>query len=284
VGTVKIITDSTSDIPVDVREQLGIEIVPLKVIFGEESFLDTVTISAQQFFEKLTASSVLPTTSQPSPIEFMEAYDRILKQQPGVSIISLHLSSAVSGTYQSAVLGSSLLENNGDVTVIDTKSASYGFGMLAVKAAEMAAAGKSKESILAEIDRLTRDKKLYFLVDTLEYLQKGGRIGKAAALFGSILNIKPILTLDADGEVTAVDKVRGQRKAMQRIIDLFKKDFGSDPVEMTVGWTYNSDIALELASLAQSQLDVRNVNQTEIGPVIGTHVGPGTAALFINRV
>jgi DegV family protein with EDD domain len=284
VGTVKIITDSTSDIPVDVREQLGIEIVPLKVIFGEESFLDTVTISAQQFFEKLKASSVLPTTSQPSPIEFMEAYDRILKQQPGVSIISLHLSSAVSGTYQSAVLGSSLLESDGDVTVIDTKSASYGFGMLAVKAAEMAAAGESKESILAEIDRLTRDKKLYFLVDTLEYLQKGGRIGKAAALFGSILNIKPILSLDADGEVTAVDKVRGQRKAMQRIIDLFKKDFGSDPVEMTVGWTYNSDIALELASLAQSQLDVRKVNQTEIGPVIGTHVGPGTAALFINRV
>ncbi|QYR23707.1 DegV family protein [Paenibacillus sp. sptzw28] len=282
--TVKIITDSTSDIPVHVRKQLGIEIVPLKVIFGEESFLDTVTISTQQFFEKLTASSVLPTTSQPSPIEFMEAYDRILKQQPDVSIISLHLSSAVSGTYQSAVLGSSLLEGNGDVTVIDTKSASYGFGMLAVKAAEMAAAGESKESILAEIDRLNSDRKLYFLVDTLEYLQKGGRIGKAAALFGSILNIKPILSLDSDGEVTAIDKVRGQRKAMQRIIDLFKKDFGSDPVEITVGWTYNSDIALELASLAQSQLDVRNVNQTEIGPVIGTHVGPGTAALFINRV
>ena len=103
--------------------------------------------------------------------------------------------------------------------------------MLVVKAAEMAAAGESKESILAEIERLNKDKKLYFLVDTLEYLQKGGRIGKAAALFGSILNVKPILSLDDEGTVTAVDKVRGTKKAMQRIMELFKNDFGSIPLK-----------------------------------------------------
>ena len=286
MSMVKIVTDSTADIPKRVREQLGIEMVSLKVMFGEETYLDAVSISNSQFYEKLIASSTLPTTSQPSPVEFMETYQRILQKNPGSSIISIHLSSAVSGTYQSAVLGSTLLEepSDSDITMIDTKSASYGAGMLVVKAAEMAAAGESKESIQAEIERLNKDKKLFFLVDTLEYLQKGGRIGKAAALFGSILNVKPILSLDDEGTVTAVDKVRGTKKAMQRIMELFKNDFGSDPVEMTVGWTHKSEVALELAALAQDQLNVRNIRQTEIGAAIGVHVGPGTAALFINRV
>ncbi len=285
MSMVKIVTDSTADIPKRVREQLGIEMVSLKIMFGEETYLDAVSISNSQFYEKLIASSALPTTSQPSPVEFMETYQRILQKNPGSSIISIHLSSAVSGTYQSAVIGSTMLEepNDSEITIIDTKSASYGAGMLVVKAAEMAAAGESKESILAEIERLNKDKKLYFLVDTLEYLQKGGRIGKAAALFGSILNVKPILSLDYEGTVTAVDKVRGTKKAMQRIMELFKNDFGSDPVEMTVGWTHKSEV-LELAALAQDQLNVRNIRQTEIGAAIGAHVGPGTAALFINRV
>lgn len=288
MSLVKIVTDSTADIPKRVREQLGIEMVSLKVMFGVETYLDAVSISTSQFYEKLIASSSLPTTSQPSPIEFMETYQRVLQKNPGSPIISLHVSSAVSGTFQSALLGSAMLEessaSDSDITVIDTKSASYGAGMLVVRAAEMAAAGGSKEAILAEIERLNKDKKLYFLVDTLEYLQKGGRIGKAAALFGSILNVKPILTLDEDGAVTAVDKVRGTKKAMQRIIELFKQEFGSDPVELMVAWTHKSEAALELAALAQTQLQVRNIKQTEIGASVGTHVGPGTAALFINRV
>ena len=171
------------------------------------------------------ASPSLPTTSQPAPIEFMETYERILSENPESSIISIHISSAVSGTYQSAVIGSTMLDEPKEhhITVIDSKSASYGAGMLVVRAAEMAAAGESKEAILQEIDRLNKDKRLYFLVDSLEYLQKGGRIGKAAALFGSILSIKPILTLDEDGGVTAIDKVRGTKKAMERFIELFRE-------------------------------------------------------------
>ncbi|BBH19657.1 fatty acid-binding protein DegV [Paenibacillus baekrokdamisoli] len=286
MSQVKIVTDSTSDIPKRVREQLDIEMVPLQVIFGEETYLDAKTISASQFYEKLMASTTLPTTSQPSPAEFEETYQRILQKNPGSPIISIHISSAISGTYQSAVLGSTLLEepSERDITVIDSKSASYGAGMLVVKAAEMAAAGESKEAILKEIDRISKDQRLYFFVDSLEYLQKGGRIGKAAALFGSILNIKPILSLDEAGTVIVIDKVRGTNKAMSRFIELFKHDFGNDPVEMTVAWSFKSEVALELAALAQTQLNVRNIRQTEIGAVIGTHVGPGTAALFISRV
>ena len=130
MSMVKIVTDSTADIPKRVREQLGIEMVSLKVMFGEESYLDAVSISNNQFYEKLIASSTLPTTSQPSPVEFMETYQRILQKNQDSSIISIHLSSALSGTYQSAVLGSTLLEepSDSDITIIDTKSASYGAG------------------------------------------------------------------------------------------------------------------------------------------------------------
>lgn len=284
MGVIKIVTDSTADIPKRVREQYGIEMVPLKCMFGAESFLDGITISNDQFYERLASSAALPTTSQPSPVEFTETYEKLYKKFPDAQVISIHLSSGLSGTYQSALLGSSLMEEPGDVTVIDSRSVSYGLGMLVVKAADMAAAGSSKEEILAVIEAMMNDQKIYFLLDTLEYLQKGGRIGKAAALFGSILNIKPILTIDREGEVSAVDKVRGTKKAMQRIIDLLKADFGSDPIEMTVGWTHKRELALELAGLAQGQLDVRNIRQTDIGAVIGTHAGPGAAALFITRV
>ncbi|MBP3961102.1 DegV family protein [Paenibacillus lignilyticus] len=284
MGAIKIITDSTADIPKRVREQHNIEMVPLKVLFGEDTYLDSVTITNNQFYERLAKADMLPTTSQPSPVEFMEAYERVLGTGSDTSIISIHLSSALSGTYQSAVLGSTLLDMPGDITVIDSKSASYGCGMLAVKAAEMAAAGETKEAIVTKVENMIKDRKMYFLLDTLEYLQKGGRIGKAAALFGSILNIKPILTIDGEGEVMAVDKVRGTKKAMQRIIDLFKNDFGNDPIEMTVGWTHKNELALELAALAQGQLNIRSIRQTEIGSVIGTHAGPGAAALFITRV
>ncbi|QHT61816.1 DegV family protein [Paenibacillus lycopersici] len=281
---IKIVTDSTADIPKRVREQLGIEMVPLKVMFGEESYLDGVSITNDQFYGRLASAASLPTTSQPSPGEFTEVYEKLQKKFPRSSIISIHLASALSGTYQSAILGSSMMEEPGDVTVIDSKSVSYGLGMLAVKAAEMAVAGATKDEILAAIEAIQKDMRMYFLVDTLEYLQKGGRIGRAAALFGSILNIKPILKVDRDGVVSPVDKVRGTKKAMQRIIDLFKEDFGGEMIDMTVGWTHKSELALELAALAQSQLNVRNIRQTDIGAVIGTHAGPGAAALFITRV
>ncbi|WP_274650518.1 DegV family protein [Paenibacillus humicola] len=283
MSSVKIVTDSSSDIPKRMREQLGIELVPLKVTIGEDLYLDGVSDSGE-FYEKLKASPEPPRTSQPSPAEFSEVYGRILKQHPDASILSFHLASVLSGTCQSAMLGASMLETDADITVVDSKSASYGFGAFVVKAAEMAAAGSAKEDILEAFEQFRLDRKLYFLVDTLEYLQKGGRIGKAAALLGTILNIKPILTLSEEGEVFPVDKVRGQKKAMARIVELLKRDFGRDPVDMTVGWAYRSELALELAGLAQAELNVRTVRQTEIGAAIGTHAGPGTAALFMNRV
>lgn len=284
MGKVRIVTDSTADIPAEVRARLGISTVPLKVIFGEETYLDAVTIETKQFYEKLAQSSSLPTTSQPSPLEFSEVYERLLSEDADSPIISIHLSAVLSGTFQSALIAQSMLEQEADLTLINSKSASYGFGMRVVKAAEMAQAGESKERILEEIDFLARNTELYFLVDSLEFLQKGGRIGKASALIGSILNIKPILSLDPEGVVQAVDKVRGSKKAMTRIVAMLKETFGDEPVGVTMAMADRKETAEELYAFIESEFNVQSVNWTTIGSVIGTHTGPGTSAVFMYRM
>lgn len=284
MGKVRIVADSTSDIPAEVRERLGITMVPLKVLFGEDTYLDSITIGPEQFYEKLKASSTLPTTSQPSPLEFSEVYERLLDADPEAPIISIHLAAILSGTHQSAVIAESMLERKADLTIVDSKSASYGIGLQVVKAAEMAQAGASKEQILEELGRLQKDMQLYFLVDSLEYLHKGGRIGRASALIGSILNIKPILSLDKDGGVYSVDKVRGSKKAMTRIADMLKSTFGDEPVGMILAWTDSREPADELGNRLKSELNVKEVGYTTVGAVIGVHTGPGTSAVFMYRV
>lgn len=281
MSPIRLITDSTADIPADVREALGIQMVPLKIHFGAETFLDTVTLMPEQFYEKLVGSSALPTTSQPSPVEFLDIFQKVAAE-PDVQIISVHLSSAVSGTYQSAVLAASMLEGKVDITIVDSKSASYGIGVQVVKAAEAAKQGKSKEQCLELMRTMREQCGLYFLVDTLEYLQKGGRIGKAAAFLGSLLNIKPILTIDGDGEVASVDKVRGYKKATLRIIELFQEDGRyNGPIEVVIAHSNDREKAEELSELVKANFDVRSLAFTSLCPVIGTHVGPGTVAVFM---
>lgn len=281
MSPIHIVTDSTSDIPAEARKQLGIEMVPLKVHFGKETYQDAVTIQTDEFYRKLVDSKELPTTSQPSPVEFVDVYKRLL-ENPDAEILSIHLSSALSGTYQSAVLAKTLLDNNPRITVIDSKSASYGFGMLVVAAAELARQGANQQDIQDRINGMREGTRLYFLVDTLEYLYKGGRIGKASALFGSLLNIKPILTIDDEGEVTSVDKVRGHKKAVARIIALLKEDFEDRPIRLTVANGKAPEAAQELEAVVKENLNVADSLHTVIGPVIGTHVGPGVIAVFVS--
>jgi DegV family protein with EDD domain len=280
MASVVLVTDSTADIPLDVREALGISMVPLKVIFGDETFLDSITLQPTQFYEKLISYSGLATTSQPSPADFYEVYKKLTDQ--GHSVISIQVSGAMSGTYQSATIAKSMFDEDVDVTVIDSKSASYGYGTLVVAAAEMARAGASKEEIIAEVHRLRRELRLYFLVDTLEYLQKGGRIGKASAVLGALLNIKPILSINDEGLVFPLDKVRGQKRAITRIAEMLEADFKNNPVNLTVAITpgYVTGVN-EISELLRKQLNVRSYQETEIGPVVGAHVGPGTIGLFV---
>lgn len=278
-----IVTDSTSDIPEELIERLGIVVVPLKVMFGDQALLDGVDIKAAEFYQRLVAADKLPTTSQPSPIEFTEAYQRVLEQHPGAPIVSIHISTGMSGTFQSATLGKSMLENeDADITLIDSRSASYGFGLMVVRAAEMAQSGASPQDIQAEAERLRSARSLYFLVDTLEYLQKGGRIGRAAAVLGTLLNIKPILSIDKEGVIYAVEKVRGRKKALVRVVELFKQELGSaGKVDVAVGHTVKPESADEILELLRQHFEVGNVVYSHIGSVVGTHVGPGCNAIYI---
>ncbi|GED28865.1 MULTISPECIES: DegV family protein [Brevibacillus] len=277
-----ILTDSASDIDASVRESLGIVAVPLKVMFGPETYQDGVTISSTAFFEKLSQSSVLPTTSQPSPLEFAEAYKAIYeKYGKDVQIIAIMLSAALSGTYQSAMIAKSMLEESIDITVIDSRKASYVHGMICVDAAKAAQEGKSKQQILDMIDRYLDEVQVYFIVDTLEFLQKGGRIGRAAAVIGSLLNIKPILTLDPVGYVSAFDKVRGTKKALNRVLEALQEYSQGKPVKVAVLHSSVPDQAAEILERIKQEFQVTDSHLEEIGPVIGTHTGPGLLGIVM---
>ncbi|PQP87748.1 DegV family protein [Paenibacillus sp. AR247] len=277
-----IVTDSTADIPEDIAKQHDIHVVPLRLMFGEDTFEDGVDISAEVFYKRLVQSEQLPTTSQASPADYMQVYQEIMNEYPGSPIISIHISSGLSGTYQSATIAKSMLEGDPDITIVDSKSASYGFGLLVVHAARLAAEGRTVEEIVRSVEEVRRQRKLYFLVDTLEYLQKGGRIGKAAAMIGNLLNIKPILSIDEEGIIYAVEKVRGRKKALARILERFREDLGGvQNINVAVGHTADPASAEPVLEDLSRDFRLQEVVLTNIGPVVGTHVGPGTLAVFI---
>ncbi|MBA2937917.1 DegV family protein [Paenibacillus sp. CGMCC 1.16610] len=282
---IRIVTDSTADIPLALRQELNIEMVPLKIHFGDEQFLDAVTLRSEEFYPKLTSSPHFPRTSQPSPAEFLGLYQSLL-EEPNTEIISIHLSSALSGTYQSALLASTMLEESaGKVHVVDSRSASYGIGALVVAAAKAAQAGQSAAEIIELVQTIRENFYIYFLVDTLEFLQKGGRIGKASALFGSLLNIKPILSIDGEGEVAATDKVRGQKKAIARILELLAADVPNRRIpSLHIAHANNLEGAELLRDVITQQFEVQHVDYITLGPVIGAHAGPGTIAAFVRAV
>jgi len=277
-----LVTDSTADIPKELVESLGITVVPLKVHFSEETYLDGVTINSDEFYQKLEQSEDLPTTSQPSPHDFIETYKKLASGDENAKIISIHLSSAVSGTVQSALLAQNMLEEEGlEITVIDSKKASYSIGLIVVAVAEAIKSGKNYHEVVQLANELVKKTEVYFLVDTLTYLQKGGRIGKAASLIGSLLNIKPILSLNENGEVYPVDKVRGRSKATARVLELFTEYVQGKKVRAGISHAANLEDAQKMEQKMREVLDIEDLVITNIGPVIGTHVGPGTLAIML---
>lgn len=276
---VHVVTDTGSDLPAEIRSKYNIHLVPLSIQFGEEIYLDTLELGAEQFYQRLAESSVLPSTCQPSPADFVKCYEQI--SEPGDEIISVHLSSRLSGTYQSAVLASTLVEKR-SIHIIDTKSASIGIGLVAVAIAEAVQNGASAAEALAVGERVIEDLQVYFVVDTLEYLRRNGRIGAASAMVGSLLNIKPVLTL-ANGIVTPFDKVRGKARAIKRIYDLFADYVRTHPGrKIRVGLVHSNclDETLELADKLKAEFPIEDLMIGLIGPTIGVHVGPGTIALL----
>jgi DegV family protein with EDD domain len=280
-----IVTDSTADIPKELASELDIHVVPLKVHINDATYLDGVTLTTAQFYEKLEKADKLPRTSQPSPVDFVDMYEALAAKGEDAQIISIHLSSALSGTYQTANLAKDMVQDKIKVHVIDSRTASYALGSIVVAVARAAREGKNLQQCLDLAQRLIANHAVFFVMDTLMYLQKGGRIGKASAVLGSLLNVKPILTFDETGEVAAVEKVRGKKKAVGRMLDLAKEFAGSAPVVAAVVHATSHEEAEALKARIAEELNVtEDMVVTELGPVIGTYGGPGLLAVTLYKI
>ncbi len=275
---IRIVTDSTADLPDEMRLAAGIEIVPLSVIFGEESLLDKVEIGPEEFVSRLKVpGKALPTTAQPSIGLFEEAYRR-LAAEGAETIVSIHLSERLSGTAGAARLAAAEVADRVKVEVIDSRSVTLGLGFLALEAARIAARDGDVAEIVATVQRMIPNMHIIFFPDTLEYLQKGGRIGRAAAITGSILSLKPLMRLD-EGVVVPHERTRTRSKAIDGLVK-FARDF---PHIRQVGALQigDADIDALLARLG-TVYPREQIVVTEASPVIAVHLGPGSLGVVID--
>ncbi|HEY0442791.1 MAG TPA: DegV family protein [Candidatus Limnocylindrales bacterium] len=273
MSRVAIVTDSASDLPPETAARTHIDVVPLVVTFGSESFKAGVDLTTEQFWQRMTAPDApFPTTAASSPGDFKAAYDRCFAEGAD-AIISIHVAGTLSGTIKSAEIARDLV-HEGDIHVIDSGTASMGEGLLALLATDLAAAGSTATEIAAVLEDRKRDLDLYVALDTLEYLRKGGRISGAQAAIGTLLSVKPIITV-RDGIVHTADRPRTRGKARERVMELLL----ARPIErLAVLYTPPADgVAFrdELLRRLTVPIDPRNVSIQPVGPSVGPHLGPG---------
>lgn len=276
--TIRIVTDSTADIPAKMVEQYGIGVVPLNVNFGDEALKDGVDIWSDEFYHRIRNEAIFPTTSQPAPGEFVKAYEEIA--EPGDTIISLHLSGEMSGTVGSAKIAADMLADKYRIEVIDSRYVCIALGVMVLRLAQMAQTGATVEEILKAIPDLQNKLEIIFTVNSLEYLYQTGRIGKATSYLGGLLNIKPILGVE-DGLIAPVDRVRGNfQKVAVAIVNRFVERYGDAPLEM---WFLHSEIpelADTLEKEAKRKLNIAQSYIGVIGPIVGVHAGPYAAGII----
>ncbi|HLG65275.1 MAG TPA: DegV family protein [Ktedonosporobacter sp.] len=275
---VRIVTDSTADISVAQAEALNITIVPLTVFFGDDAYLDNIELDNAAFYKKLQESKDLPRTSQPSPAAFDEAFTRLINEGAD-AILSVHLSSKLSGTYQSACTARDALPENLKkipIEIVDSQSISVGMSYPVMEAARKAQSGAGLEEIKAHLlDQLARTRILAVL-DTLEYVKRGGRIGGAKALLGNMLSFKPIISLK-DGEVIPLEQPRTRNKAYVRLAQLVGE---MEPIEYIAIAEASDEVGQQLAQALKATYS-GEIPIYKLGGVLGTHTGPGTAAVSV---
>ncbi len=268
--TVRVVTDSTADLPTVVADELGIVVVPLHIHYGEETFQDGVTISTEGFYNLLTTGEILPKTSAPSSGMFMETYERLAQETD--EIVSIHISTKLSATYASALVARDGVETPCRIELVDSLSASIGLGLLTIQAAKLACQGASLDDIVQATQRSVPRIHLFGVVDTLEYLHKGGRIGRAATFLGSMLNVKPIIGVK-DGIVYPIERVRGREKALDRVCELVGSYNGI--TSLAVAHTTNESEMEQFAGRLSQFFPVDEMIRSRCGATLGTYVGPG---------
>jgi DegV family protein with EDD domain len=278
MNKIALVTDSTANMPPAMVAQYQVHVIPVRIQWDEETLVDGVDISATQFYERLVKSKSIPTTSQPSAGDFMALFERLAKDHDG--IIAPLISSGVSGTVNSA---ETALQTFSQVPVemIDTHLAAGAAGLVVETAARAIASGADLKAVRAAVDRVRATVKVYFVVDTLKYLHKGGRIGGASRYMGTALDIKPILYLDDNGKIDALEKVRTKKKAIERIIELAAEHVGASKARAVVMHANAPEEAERVRAQVEARMDCEQVDIYEIGPAVGVHVGPGAIGLSV---
>ena len=278
--SISIITDTLSDVPKEFIKRYNIKVMPLTVHFGNETFLDGVEISSEEFFKRLVESEELPKTSQVIPLQFTEIFSQELDK--GNTIIAILGSSELSGTYNSAILSKQSLQDH-RIHIINSEAITLGSGLLVIKAARLAEEGRSATEIVEIIEESKKRMKQFIVIGNLKYVYKGGRISFSESIIGSILNIKPILTIK-DGKLEMIDKTRGVKKAISIIFEMIENE-GWDLNSKVVGINHTlcPEYADYVEELINEKYKPKKIIRGEAGSVIGTHAGPGCVAFCFEK-
>lgn len=277
MAKIAILTDSSAYLPEDLIKQHDIHVIPQTVIFGEEMLLDVVEIDISEFHRRLSEGPIHPSTTQPNPEDFTTFFDKLAEDYDG--IVAILISSELSGTVNSALVAMEAFDRT-PVRVVDSRSTSMGLGLAVLAAAEAAAQGKSLDEVEAAAREICSKVKVLFVVDTLEYLHKGGRIGGASRFLGTALGLKPLLHIN-DGRVDGLEKIRTKRKAVERMLELASEYFDGQPVHMSVIHAAVPEEAEALKSTVQERFNCIDLHVTDLSPAIATHAGPGTLGIAI---
>jgi DegV family protein with EDD domain len=272
--SIAIVTDSTADLPPDIAASRGVTVVPLTVALEGKSYRDGVDITAADFYRRLQSASVPATTSQPTPASFEAAYRRLLEDHD--EVVSIHISEKLSGTYAAAVQGARMTRAGDRIRVVDSEMVSMPLGLIVLAATESARAGAGAREVAERVEDLRRQASVFFVVATLEYLRRGGRIGAANALLGSVLQVKPVLTI-RDGQVTPLERVRTQDRALARLVELVREQDRGRGLCAIVGHAASEGAAERIALEIEGGCDTLLVQP--LGPVVGAHAGPGTVGV-----
>ncbi|MEW6307660.1 MAG: DegV family protein [Bacillota bacterium] len=278
MGKLHIVTDSTCDLPPELVKRHGLTVVPLAVRFGEEVYREGVEISVAEFYARMRDIKPLPATSQPTAGDFLEVYRKLTAS--GDQVLSIHISGDISGTLNSALTAKEQLPGAA-ITILDSRFASTGLGNLVLEAAEQAAMGKPLPAILERLHKVIPRQLAYFVVDDLEHLKRGGRIGAAQAALGSLLQLKPVLVFK-DGRIALQEKIRTKRKALERIVELFAERVGDKPARVAVAHADAAEEGQAFLKTMRDRFPKADFIFAQFGAVIGTHVGPGTIGIMFH--